>query len=450
MMSFPPGFLWGVSTSSHQVEGGTVHNQWSDWEAQGRIRDGSNCDLACDWWNGATRDLDLAQQMGLNAMRISLEWSRLEPEEGRWNTGALARYYSLLVDLQKRGIRPFVTLHHFTHPKWFEDRGGFLARDAVETFSRFVQRVVEALRYVCNDWVTLNEPNVYVAFGYLTGEFPPGRRGDLINTLRVLSRMARCHAEAYRIIHGFQPQANVGWAQNYVVFEPGSARYRDRVAARIFDQLFNQSFFDLLHTGRFRPPWDRFVENATAAPGKLDFIGLNVYNRLHIAVDPRAKHTLFARVYVPEDVPQGDRAAEGAYGECHPDAVKQAVEYAARFGRPMYILENGVPDRDDRIRPWLLVNAMRRLYELIDAGHDVRGYFHWTLVDSFEWSEGWRLRFGLYGLDPATQERRPRPSAELYARIVRENGLAQELLEQFPVSHPPACPSLPGSPVPVP
>jgi beta-glucosidase len=430
MMRFPKGFLWGVSTSAHQVEGGNLCNQWSAWEAQGRIRDGSRCGSACDWWNRPEYDLDLAQQMGLNALRVSVEWSRLEPEEGCWKTDALARYYRLLSALQRRGIRPFVTLHHFTHPQWFEARGGFLAPDAIEAFSRFVYRTVEALREVCADWVTINEPNVYCAFGYLAGEFPPGKKGDLRASLQTLSRMARCHAAAYRIIHALQPPANVGWAQNYVVFQAGSARYRDRVAARICEQLFNQSFFDLLQTGRLRAPWDRFGENAPEAQDKLDFVGLNVYNRLHISLDSQARQTLFARMFVPEHLPQGDPAAECPYGECFPEVVSHAVGYAAQLGRPIYILENGVPDRQDRLRRWLLVNVAQRLHQLIEAGYDIRGYFHWTLVDSFEWAEGWRLRFGLYELDTASQERRPRPSAELYAQIVQANGLSSALLRK--------------------
>jgi len=431
MRRFPSGFLWGVSTSAHQVEGGNAHNQWSAWEASGRVRDGTVSGQACDWWRHAEQDLDRAQQLGLNALRLSVEWSRLEPEEGRWDREVLARYYLLVREVKRRGMRPFLTLHHFTHPRWFEARGGFLAPDAVETFSRFVFRTVEALHEVCSDWVTVNEPNVYGAFGYLAGEFPPGIKGDLRATLRVLARLARCHASAYRIIHGFQPSANVGWAQNYVVFQPGSERYRDRVAARICEQLFNESFFQLLHTGRLPAPWDRFGEPAPEAPGKCDFTGLNVYNRLYISLDPQAKRTLFARMFVPEDVPQGDRGAQYPYGECYPAAIDRAVRYAGRFGRPIYILENGVPDRGDRLRRWLLVHAVRRLHHLIERGHDIRGYFHWTLVDSFEWSEGWRLRFGLYELDTATQQRRARPSAELYRQIVHTNGLRSSLLRQF-------------------
>jgi beta-glucosidase len=431
VMRFPAGFVWGVATSAHQFEGGTGHNQWAAWEAQGRIRDGSSCASACDWWNRAAQDLDLAQSLGLNAIRISIEWSRLEPQEGRWNADALARYYTLLAELHKRGLRPFLTLHHFTHPQWFEERGGFLAPDAVETFSRFVYRTVHALHHVCSDWVTINEPNVYCAFGYMTGMFPPGIRGDLPAGLRALVSMARCHAAAYRIIHGFQQDANVGWAQNYVALQPGSDTYLDNVAVRLLHQTVNRSFFELLATGQLPSPWNHFAPGGGEALGKFDFVGLNVYSRLHVTVDRRATDTLFTNIYVPETAPLGDPGTDYPYGECYPAVVCEAAAYAAQFGRPIYITENGVPDRSDRIRPWLLVHVIKHLHDLIAAGHDIRGYFHWSLVDNFEWSEGWKLRFGLHELDPATQKRRPRPSARLFSQIATANGLAPELFDRY-------------------
>jgi beta-glucosidase len=424
---FPPGFLWGVSTSSFQVEGGIAHSQWSEWVAAGHIRDGCRENAACNWWANAEQDFDLAQQMGLNSLRLSIEWSRVEPVEGRWDTQAVARYRQMLLALHARGLRPMVCLHHFTLPQWLERRGGFLAPDAVEAFSAFTRRMVEALRDLCRDWVTVNEPNVYAAFGYFVGEFPPGNKADLGSTLRVISRLAQAHAAAYRIIHAWQPEANVGWAQNYVTFHPATPRNRDRIMAGIFDQLFNRSFFDLLRTGQLPTIWNRLAEPAPEAAGKVDFVGLNVYNRLHVTIDPKARETMFTRLYVPDHVPQGDPGAELPYGECFPKVIRDAVEYASAMRKPIYILENGVPDAQDRIRPWLLVNGLRELSELIAEGHDVRGYFHWTLVDAFEWTEGWGLRFGLYQLDPSTQQRTARPSAEIYARIARENAVSKEL-----------------------
>ena len=167
---FPPDFAWGVATSSHQVEGGNTNNQWAAWEKRGKIKSKDCVGLACDWRRNAEQDFDLAQSLGVNALRLSVEWSRIEPEEGLWDEAALARYRQMLKALHQRGMRPFVTLHHFTNPLWFEAKGAFLAPESILLFQRFTQRVVAALGDLCRDWVTFNEPNVYVSLGYFLGE----------------------------------------------------------------------------------------------------------------------------------------------------------------------------------------------------------------------------------------------------------------------------------------
>jgi len=217
---FPEGFLWGVSTAAYQVEGDNQNSQWSDWEKAGRIKSGDRSGAACDWWANAEPDFDLARELGVNALRLSVEWSRIEPQEGQWDSAALARYRELLEGLVRRGIRPVVCLHHFTNPRWFEEKGAFLHPEAPALFERFTRRVVETLGDLCQFWVTLNEPNVYAASGYVLGEFPPGKTGQIATAIRVTSALALCHLRAYRAIHELCPNAQVGWAQHYVVFEP--------------------------------------------------------------------------------------------------------------------------------------------------------------------------------------------------------------------------------------
>src|SRR5579872_5105875 len=213
----PGDFYWGVATSAHQVEGGMRNNQWALWERLGRIRSGDRADRAIDWWRDSEIDFDLAQQLGVNALRLSVEWSRIEPQEGMWDGAAIRRYQDMLAALRRRGIRPFVTLHHFTNPLWFEEQGGFLHENSVRQFERFTQKAVEAFGEFCTDWATFNEPNVYVALGYQVGIFPPGRRGHMIPAAQVTRTMCRAHAAAYRMIHSMQADASVGWAQHYVV-----------------------------------------------------------------------------------------------------------------------------------------------------------------------------------------------------------------------------------------
>jgi len=427
---FPDGFLWGVSTAAYQVEGNNNNSQWTDWERSGRIKSGDRSGAACDWWRNAGPDFDLAQEMGINALRLSVEWSRIEPEEGRWDPQALDRYRALLEGLVQRGIRPILCLHHFTNPRWFEAQGAFLHPEAPAQFERFTRHVVAALRDLCQCWVTFNEPNVYAASGYVLGEFPPGKTGQIATAIRVTSVLAQCHLRAYRAIHELQPEAEVGWAQHYVVFEPVATVF-DRWVAHLLNETFNETFLQLVEEGHLGFPLSLLDGNAREVKGACDFVGLNVYNRLHVAFDVRNIAQMFGRIFVPEHVPQGDPGVERPYGEAYPKAVRVAVERALRLKKPIYILENGVPDAHDRIRPWLIVNVVKELHTLIAEGHDIRGYFHWTLTDNFEWTEGWRLRFGLVQLDPSTQARTIRRSGQLYGEIARANGLAPALAETY-------------------
>jgi beta-glucosidase len=431
-LRYPAGFLWGISTAAHQVEGGNGNNQWSAWESAGRIKSGERSGLACNWWVDAEQDFDLAAKLGVNALRLSIEWSRIEPRPGQWDGTALKRYRQLLDGLRSRGIQPMVCLHHFTHPRWFEEEGAFLAPHAGERFEHFSRRIVNEVGDLCRHWVTINEPNVFAALGYFLGEFPPGRAGDIGTSMRVVRAMAECHARAYRAIHELQPEAQVGWAHNYAVFTPLRDSFApDRWITWLLSQLFNESFFTLIEHGRPSFPLSLLNGNLTHVKGSCDFVGLNVYSRFHVEFSLRHYAQLFGNVFVPDHVPQGDRGAEKPYGEAYPGAIPVAVRRAARLGKPIYILENGVPDAEDRIRPWLIANAARELHKLIGEGYDVRGYFHWTLTDNFEWSEGWHLKFGLVELNRLTQERTVRRSGNLFAAIARANAISSKILERY-------------------
>jgi beta-glucosidase len=303
----------------------------------------------------------------------------------------------------------------------FEDQGGFLGNFAAERFANFAARVVGELGDLCADWLTLNEPNVYSAFGYLFGEFPPGHRYKVRDCALVMTNMHRGHALAYERIHQVQPHASVGVSNSV----------SDRLLAFTYDNLFNRSTLQLLRCGSLPFPFGSLASEIPEAMGKIDFIGLNVYNRVQVRTpwDEASRKT--GGIFVPPDVPQGDRGVELPYGEAFPDGIVSAANEYAALKVPMYIMENGVPDRTDRIRPWVLVQSVKRVQELVQRGMDVRGYFHWSLVDNFEWSEGWTLRFGLYELDPRTQERKARRSAAIYREIIRQNGLDDEQLSRY-------------------
>src|SRR5215471_1391531 len=291
---FPATFVWGVATSSHQVEGGNLGNQWAEWEKRGKIKSKDSCGLACDWWQNAEQDFDLAQSLGVNALRLSVEWSRIEPEEGQWDETALARYRQMLRALRERGMRPFVTLHHFTNPQWFEDKGAFAAAEAVALFQRFTQRVVAELGEYCHDWATFNEPNVYTSLGYFLGEFPPGKKGRFLEIAHVTRNLCLAHAAAYRTIHSLQADANVGWAQHYVVFKPRRPESAlDRWICGFIHRRFNDNFAESIRCGRAPFPFSKFGQTLEEVKGTCDFVGINYYSRLRVGFAARSPKTLF-------------------------------------------------------------------------------------------------------------------------------------------------------------
>lgn len=419
---FPADFAWGVATSSHQVEGGNLNNQWAAWEKLGRIKSKDSVGLACNWWQNAEEDFDRAKSLGVNALRLSVEWSRIEPQEGVWDESVLTRYREMLKSLHQRGMRPYVTLHHFTNPLWFEERQAFANPDSVRLFRRFTHRVVSALGDLCRDWATFNEPNVYTSLGYFLGEFPPGKKGAVMLAANVTRNLCLAHAAAYKTIHSLQPNANVGWAQHYVAFKPRRPESAlDRWLCGFIDRRFNDNFAESIRSARAPFPLNEFGQNLEHVKDTCDYIGINYYSRLRVGFAISSPKTLFVQITVPPHKPQGDSGIEVPYGEVYPEGLRKAVEHFADFKKPVYILENGVPDREDRIRPWAIESIGEQMHALLAEGVDLRGYFHWTLADNFEWNEGWHLRFGLFELDPETQQRTRRPSADAYAKLIRES-----------------------------
>lgn len=430
-LTFPPDFRWGVATSSYQYEGDCENSQWHAWEKAGRIKNGDAAGLACDWWRHAERDFDLAQQLGLNALRLSVEWSRLEPRPNEWDAAAFARYRQMLQGLRERGIEPMVTLHHFSNPIWFEQNGAFLAPDAIPIFTRFVTRVIDELGDLCDLWCTINEPNVYSVVGYLLGEWPPGRKGEVRAAFRVQGILARAHASAYHAIHQRQPSARVGWAQNFNILDPATSSPLDRFVAGAQDAAYNDFFPRAVLTGRAVFPFNLLAGDLSAARNTCDFLGINLYYREHVAFDLRRAGELFGRRFRPAGSPQGDSGVNDFFGELYPAGILRIAQRLKPFGKPIYVTEHGVADRDDRIRPWVIEQGVRAAHAANQQGLDVRGYYHWSLVDNFEWADGWRMRFGLTALDLNTQQRTLRPSGEFYSAIAKANALTPEMVRQF-------------------
>ena len=423
---FPADFKWGVATAAHQVEGENIHNDWWAWEqTDGHIKKGHMSGMACNWWKNAEADFDRAAEMGLNALRLSVDWSRVEPRPGVFDDSALERYSQMLQGMRERNIEPMVTLHHFANPRWLAEQGGWEAPETRAHFVRFVRRVVEALGQHCDLWCTINEPNVYGTMGYLEGVFPPGQ-SDLKVAMRVIRHLLAGHAAAYQEIHALQPHARVGLAHNMRPFDPVNPRsLLNRRVARMTDKVYNQAILTALTRGRWTLPLGFGL--AWKLRRTLDWIGLNYYTRDLIAFDRTQSQELFGRRLQADGV----ELLDGGYGEFYPYGMFRCLRRLARLGLPIYVTENGIPDDDDDQRPRYLLTHLHQMWHAIQFCYPVMGYYHRTLVDNFEWAEGWTMRFGLISLDPETQVRTPRRSADLYTEIIRANAITPQVIDTY-------------------
>ena len=424
--NFPTGFLWGTATAAHQVEGNNINNDWWTWEQEpGRIHDGDRSGKACDWWGGRWReDFDRAQDGWQNAHRFSVEWSRIQPEPDRWDEAVLDRYREMLLGLRERNMTAMITLHHFTSPQWLADMGGWENEAVVDLFASYVRRTVEALKSHCQLWVTINEPNVYMNGGYLGGGFPPGKN-DQKTALKVLLNMVKAHVAAYQVIHELQPNAQVGVAHNWRGFKPANNGPLTRYVTKLHHKVFNDAFALTLKTGKF----DAVMLKADVpqAKGTQDFVGLNYYTRDLIKFDLGKSGNAFSNRYFSKDA----LLSEAGFLANDPQGFQEAIKWANSFELPIYITENGCDDSKDDFRRRYLLEHLQAMWHMINNNSPVKGYFHWTLVDNFEWERGWSQRFGLWGLDPLTQIRTKRVSTDLYAEICRTNAITSEAVEKF-------------------
>ena len=427
-LNFPRGFVWGTATAAHQVEGNNTNNNWYAWEQSGHIVERQTCGLACDWWGGRWReDFARAAESGQTAHRLSVEWSRIQPDVERWDENALDRYREIVRGALEHGLTPMVTLHHFTEPLWITELGGWQNEAIVTYFEAYVRRTVTALKEYVHQWCTINEPNVLATSAFLSGEFPPGKH-SMGAVYRAIVNMLRAHAAAYHAIHEVQPDAQVGVAHHYRGFQPAKAGSPfDRWAANAVSVAFNDAFPRALVDGKLRFLGTR--KRIPGAAGTQDFFGLNYYTRERVAFSLVKAGELFGRRFYP---PDADLSPTGFIAN-QPEGFFQALKWAQSFGLPIIVTENGTedPGPDDVFRRRYLAGHIQQLWRAVNFNWKIRGYFHWSLVDNFEWERGWTQRFGLWELDPETQARRKRPGADFYAEICCENALTSEMVARY-------------------
>jgi len=416
---FPKNFFWGSATSSYQVEGGITGCDWYQWEP-GHIKNNDRAEKACDHFTRFEEDFKLVKSLGHNMHRISIEWSRVEPEQGQWNDEALKHYMDVIRSLKAQGIEPMVTLHHFTTPSWLVANGTWQSDKIAPAFERYVRKVAETLMGEVTYWVTLNEPVLVCFKSYVEGEWPPGQKSFGIG-LKVLRNMLEAHGKAYHVLHQeakkHSKKIQVGIAKHMRPFDPERPRnVLDRLACKIQDFLINHLFFKVIQTGALPPPLGLY-KKVPHIKGTQDFIGLNYYSRGMNRFCISSPGTLFGREVSPVDVPKNSLG-----WEVYPEGIYRMLKELVQYGKPIIITENGMATNNDDERVQYIKDHLLQVRRAIGEGIDVKGYLYWSLMDNFEWLEGFEPRFGLVEINYGTFERLPRPSAGVYQKICETNG----------------------------
>lgn len=418
IFTLPKDMLLGVATASTQIEGGEVNSNWNDWYRQGRITDGTDPATGNNHWEAWEEDTRLMQEMGLQIYRFSVEWARLVPEPGKVNEEAVAHYRRELQALREAGIKPLLTIHHFSNPMWFENMGAFTKRENLHYYLELVELVAERFGDLVSEYITINEPNVYVTNSYCFGQWPPGKT-DFPLAFRVMENLAYCHIKAYELLHNQRRSMGytdtmVGAANHLRVFAPKNSRNLwHRLCAKGASYLFQDAMTKALTLGKFSLP----LRNRWKLPkGEYtDFNGVNYYTRSTVSgfADGVREHS-----------PRNDLK-----WEVYPQGITQCARMLQKIlPRPLWVTENGTCDNRDTFRSRYI---FEHLQEISRSELPFARYYHWCFCDNFEWIEGNSAKFGLISVDHDTKKRTVKDSGRFYSQIIARGGVDQELYDTY-------------------
>lgn len=387
-LEFPDDFLWGAATASYQIEGGNYNSNWWKFEKEGRIQNNDSAEIAADHYNRYDEDFALLEEFNLNGYRMSIEWSRIEPERGVFDPDEIEHYRKMLTSLNERGIKPIVVLWHFSVPQWFEDEGGWGDSNSVKYFTEYAEYVAGELGNEDELWITMNEPVITVTCGYILGKFPPGE-SRITKIPAVVSNMIQAHRSAYDVIHKVDPTSQVSidrYISNLKPINPDS--FIDKFIVYVANYLQTEYFMN------------RTVD-------KMDFMGVHYYYAQDIGLEQ-----LFE--FKTLDASMAEDLMRRYY---YPRGLYEVLMDLKKYELPIYITEIGTQDNGYVSRNQFIREHAVEVYHAIQDGVDVKGFFYWSLLDNFEWSEGYTPKFGLVSVDPETQDRTVKDDALGYLEI---------------------------------
>ncbi|WP_307075404.1 GH1 family beta-glucosidase [Streptomyces canus] len=427
---FPAGFLWGVSTSAHQIEGAADKRERSVWDTftaePGRVKDGSTAAVACDHYHRYREDVSLLAGLGVDAYRFSISWPRVRSE------GGLDFYDRLVDELAGAGVRPVPTLFHWDLPVTLQEGGGWLERDTASRFAEYVSLVADRLGDRVKKWITLNEPAEHTLFGHALGAHAPGEQ-LMFDALPAAHHQLLGHGLAVQALRA-SGATDIGIANSHGPTWPASQEQPDLEAADFYDLLLNRLFADPVLLGEYPSGLGELMPGDVAADLKiigepLDFYGVNYYAPTRVGA-PQGEDIEFGGLTIPAELPFSVQEIENVpvtdFGwPVVPEGLTELLTaFHARYGDrlpPVVITENGCSYEgvDDQDRIAYLDSHIRALHKALEAGVDVRGYFVWSLMDNFEWAEGYARRFGLVHVDFETLARTPKASYAWYQELLR-------------------------------
>jgi beta-glucosidase len=428
----PKHIKFGSATAATQVEGGDTDSNWYHWSLKGQIANNESSIVAADHWNRVDEDIEIMKEMNLEVYRLSIEWSRIEPEEGVWSDEGIDHYTDEIKALLRARIQPLVTLHHFSHPQWFEEIGAWTNPKSVELFTRFTQKIIEVLGDDVNEYCTINEPNVFATDTYLDHKYPPGYKDEIGLYFKASKHMILAHLKSYKLIHHLRrsmgyTDTKVGIALHMAYFEVKGKNPLTYLSKSLMDHSFHNMYIKGMIEGKLTLPLG--IGYPEGRGRFCDFLGVNYYSRhlIHSSMNP---FMLFGEVKVEDDLP--DEKLNDLGWEIYPEGMLKVIKpLYKKYQLPVYITENGIPDEKDVKRSKFIYDHLQVIRDMVYEGIDVRRYYHWSLLDNLEWNDGYYPRFGLVKVDFDTQERTIRESGRFYGEICQLKEITDEMINKY-------------------